>query len=103
MLFKVEKIDRYFIETKFKKEFQELKDIDSDVLEERLKNIGIYNYEEIDKFETNLFIRLSLPFALIVWILLFIFLPVNYILTGKWGYNFKNKEFLVNWFRKLGF
>ena len=42
------------------------------------------------------------PFALIIMALMFIFIPINFLITGNWGYSIsKINPILLNWFRSL--
>lgn len=51
----------------------------------------------------NFWFRITLIFFPIVWILLFITLPINFIISGRWGYDDKNViiKFIHNWMDKL--
>lgn len=49
---------------------------------------------------SNIWLRLSIIFLPIVWLLLFIGLPINFIITGRWGYNSKF-NFIINWLDNL--
>jgi hypothetical protein len=53
-----------------------------------------------EKCKTRLIVRLTLPLAFIAIVLFFLFIPINYMVTGHWGYRIK---FISNWFRELGF
>jgi len=50
--------------------------------------------------KTPVYIRLSIIPALVVMAILFIFMPVNYIISGHWGYKW---QWLENWLSALGF
>ena len=43
--------------------------------------------------------RLSIIPALILWVILFILMPVNFIITGYWGFELPN--IIKVWFRSL--
>lgn len=53
--------------------------------EEIIRFSPFYFYKEPKKVNNPL-IRLTIIFYPIVWLLLFIGLPINFIFTGKWGY-----------------
>lgn len=80
-----------------KKRIPELKDINSYHLEHHLKGSDLIFYKE-DKTKVPFLIRITLPFALITWLLMFISLPFKFILTGNWGYD---HDWSYNWFKSL--
>ena len=53
-----------------------------------------------DLKKTPFYMRLTLPFALILMLSLLILLPFNYIITGSWYYKWK---WLDKWFCAVGF
>lgn len=85
---------------KFRETFPELKNLSYEELCDRWANLGIDFYTE-EKSEVKGWIRLTLPFALILYILMFLGLPFAFIITGKWSYNIGNKSRILNWFRML--
>lgn len=61
-----------------------------------------YFYKVIEK-QTNFWWRLTILIYPIYWILLFSYLPINWIFTGKWGYARKFIDnFHSKWTNKLG-
>jgi hypothetical protein len=75
---------------------------------EKLRNDEIvrfapYYFYKIEKSKTSFIWRLTLPLFVPYWIILFIGLPFNFLITGKWGYGrgFIDK-FHSKWVRKLG-
>lgn len=58
-------------------------------------------FKEREKTE-NFWIRLTVIAYPIVWILLFIGMPFNFIITGKWGYDGKLVKFLTKWLNSIG-
>jgi len=84
----------------FKKVFPELKHISSEELADRFIKLGLDYFTEIETPVKPL-IRLTLPFALLVMLLMLMFLPINFIITGRWGYSLNDKNVLLNWFRML--
>lgn len=50
-------------------------------------------YKETEKV-SNPLIRISILLYWLIWLLLFIGLPFNFIFTGRWGYK------KINWFAK---
>jgi hypothetical protein len=69
---------------------------------EFIRSSPFYFYKKKEKVDNILF-RLTLLFFPIVWILLFITLPINFIITGTWGYNDKNIliKLIHDWMEKL--
>ena len=85
---------------KFRETFPELNKVSREELCNRWIALGIEFYTEEEK-EINSWIRITLPLALIVWVLMFVSLPFKYMATGVWGYNIGNKGFVYNWFAAL--
>lgn len=77
----------------------ELKKTYSDEIVDNLRGSDLQFYY-VEKAKSPIWIRLTLPIALIVMLTLFILMPVNYMITGRWGYKY---EPLTNWLRSLGF
>ena len=65
-----------------------------------LKKRFVFSYTE-EKNEVNGWIRITLPFALILMTLMLVGLPFNFIITGKWYYGNGEKSRILNWFRQL--
>ena len=88
--------------TKFKEVFPELIKLTQDEIERRFEEeLDIYLYTEEEK-PVPFWIRLTFPFAILVIICLYLFLPINFIFTGKWGYALNGTK-IHNWFRMLKF
>lgn len=85
---------------KFFKVFPELSDIDSEEMADRFGELKMdFYYEEVTK--VKFWNRLTLPFALALMILMFVFLPINFLIKGTWGYNLGEKNIILNWLRSL--
>ena len=89
----------YFAAIEIKGLFKELKQTDTEHIENLLRSSNLEFYE-IEKVKTSVLFRFTMPLAILIGLAMFILSPVNYIVSGRWGY--KN-EFISNWFRKLGF
>ena len=50
----------------------------------------------------KVWLRFSIIFFPIVWILIYLSLPFNFILTGSWGYSNKSIKWFTNWINELG-
>jgi hypothetical protein len=86
---------------KFRELFPELSKVDKEKLADRFIDLGLDFYTEV-KTPVKLLTRLTLPFALIVLLLMFVFIPVNFLINGNWGYSIsKSNPKLLNWFRSL--
>lgn len=96
---KVRKLDYFMAAIELKKIFNELSECDSAILSDKLRGSHLYFYRQ-DKEKTPIWIRFTLPFAFVLLLLMIVFMPISYIITGEWGY--KNK-FVLNWMNKLGF
>jgi len=84
----------------FKKVFPELSKLNNEELCDRLIELKLDFYYE-EKTPVNIWIRFTLPFALLIMFIMFILLPINFFITGKWGYSLNEKNRLLNWFRSL--
>ena len=87
---------------KFVETFPELSKVSSEEMCERWRRLGIEFYTEV-RTPVNLWMRFTLPFALLLIVLMFISLPFNFMVTGKWGYSLSKKNRVYNWFKSLGF
>jgi hypothetical protein len=85
---------------KFRETFPELNKVSSEEMCDRWISLGIdfYTYE---KTEVKGWVRFTLPFALILFVLMVIGLPFAFMFTGKWGYGNGKKSRILNWFRSL--
>jgi hypothetical protein len=61
-----------------------------------------YFYKRKDKIKSSFLWRLTLPFFGIIYLLFVIGLPINFILTGSWGYNKKFICFFLAWSHFVG-
>jgi hypothetical protein len=85
---------------RFKQVFHELNKISSEEMCDRWIELNIEFYSE-EVTPVNLWIRLTLPFAITLLILMFICLPLVFLITGKWRYPLSEKNTILNWFRAL--
>jgi len=67
----------------------------SNVCDEFYNEFEIYKIEKEKK--KGILLRLTLPFALIMFILLIIAKPFRYIITGNWYLDNKKTEWLYDW------
>jgi hypothetical protein len=85
----------------FTKTFPELNKVPYEEMCERWRSLGIDFYSE-ERTEIRGWVRFTLPFALVLFVLMFISLPLLFIITGKWTYPNGEKNIVLNWFRSLG-
>ena len=96
---RLRKNDYYFTAIDLKKAIPELKNCDAEQIESHLRGTNLMFYKA-EKVSTSLAVRLTLPFAFILMVILFACSPINYIISGHWGYNWL---WLSNWLKQLGF
>lgn len=93
------KMDYHQAAFRLKEVLPELSKKYSDEIVNHLRGTDLQFYY-VEKVKQPVWIRLTLPIALIVMLTLFLLLPVNFIITGHWGYKYAP---LTNWLRSLGF
>lgn len=87
---------------KFQETFPELKHLTREELADRFITLGVEFYTSKRK-PVPIWIRLTMPFALITIVMMILFMPLNYLITGYWRYDLKNNGKLMNWFNAVGF
>lgn len=86
---------------KFKETFPELSKLSREELCDRFIDMEMDFFYEIPT-PVNIWVRLTLPIAILIIILMFLYLPINFLVTGVWGYKIsKSNPRLLNWFRSL--
>lgn len=85
---------------KFRETFPELIKVSSEEMCDRWISLGIDFYTE-EETGVKGWIRLTLPFALILFVLMVVGLPFVFLFTGKWSYSIGQKSRIFNWFRQL--
>ena len=96
---KINKRDYYWTALELKNIIPELRKCDTDHIVSYLRKSGIHLVEE-KLVKTPIWIRFTLPFALITLLLLLCTLPIKFMISGSWGYQ---NEKLSNWFKAVGF
>ncbi len=96
---RITKRDYYWTALELKKILPELKQSFSDDIADNLRGsgLGFVSEESVPK---PFWIRISLPFGLILLVFLLITSPIKFMVTGTWGYKV---QWLSNWFKALGF
>lgn len=82
----------------FKKKFPELEKVSSEELQNRFYELGVYLYQK-ERIYTSFWLRLTMPFAFILMVLMYILSPINYFITGSFYYDLKEDNILLKWFR----
>lgn len=95
----IKKKDYHWTAMELKKLLPELKNSDLDLITHRLRGSGLGIVRE-RSIPRPAWVRITLPFGIIVMLLLLITSPIKFMLTGTWGYQW---QWLTNWFRSLGF
>lgn len=85
---------------KFRETFPELNKVSSEDMCDRWIKLGADFYTE-EKTPVKALIRLTLPFAITLMLLMFIGMPILFIITGSWHYPLGDKNRILNWFRSL--
>ncbi len=91
--------DNFQVAIDLKKNIPELKNVSVEHLENNLNDTSLEFYA-LEKEVKPFWLRMTLPLAFLIWLILFVFLPINYIIIGRWGYRW---EWIKNWFSALGF
>jgi hypothetical protein len=85
---------------RFKETFPELNKIDSEELCDRFIELDIEFYCE-EETSVSPWLRLTMPFAIALIILMLLAIPFKFLITGKWGYSLGEKNTILNWFKAL--
>ena len=85
---------------KFRETFPELNNISSEEMSDRFRVLGLDFFQEKETPVKTL-MRFTLPFAIILMVLMLIALPIAFLITGKWTYPLGEKNTILNWFRSL--
>jgi hypothetical protein len=85
---------------KFIETFPELKNVSSEEMCDRFQELGIDFYTD-EKVSVKWWNRFTFPFAIILMVLMLFAIPINFLLTGHWGYSLGEKNRILNWFRSL--
>lgn len=85
---------------KFRETFPELNKVDSEEMCDRWVSLGIEFYTE-KRAPVPVWMRLTLPLALLTMLVMFLIIPIVFMFTGTWGYRLGEKNRILNWFRAL--
>lgn len=84
----------------FDKVFPELKKLTSEEMCDRFIELDLEFYTE-KQIPVPFWMRFTLPFALITMLLMIIWIPILFMITGKWTYQLNDKNRILNWFKAL--
>lgn len=85
---------------RFMELFPELKKVDREELADRFHELKLDFYcEEITP--VSFWLRITLPLAIILSIVMLVFIPVKFIFDGKWGYSLGEKNIVLNYLKSL--
>ena len=85
---------------RFKEVFPEVSKLSSEELCDRFIDLKMDFYHQ-ELVPVGRAVRLTLPFAVILMVLMFAFIPIKFMITGKWWYDIKKGERIYNWFTSL--
>jgi len=86
----------------FDKIFPELKDLSREELYRRFSQSNIKFFMVHNKKVPSL-LRLTMPLAIILILIMFIMMPINYFVTGSFRYDTDKYIKVWNWFEAIGF
>lgn len=97
LFWRLKRENYYNTASELQKRIPELKKVDVEIITSHLRGSNLDFYKQ-EKKPIKLGIRLTLPFALIVMLILIILTPINYLITGRWSYRML---WLLNWLKAL--
>lgn len=68
--------------------------------DEMVRFSPFYFYKDKKKVN-SIWLRLSIILLPVVWLSLVVFMPINFMFTGKWGYG-KKMNWFLSWIDRLG-
>lgn len=86
----------------FQETFPELKNLTREELADRFESLGVEFYTA-ERKPVPILIRLTMPFAFVTFVIMVLFMPLHYFITGHWHYSLKDNSKLMNWFDAVGF
>ena len=96
---RLKKQDYFMTAIELQKCLPELEKCSIERIENHLRGSQLVFYKK-ENVRTSFVMRITLPLSFVAMIVLFIGMPINYIISGKWGYK---RNWIANWFRSLGF
>lgn len=97
----IQKANDYEVENWLKESIPELTSYQkSKIYDNEIIRFSPFEFYKEKETTSNIWLRLSVIFLPVVWIILLLFLPITFILTGRWGYN-KRFNWILNWMDKV--
>lgn len=84
----------------FYEKFPELRNVSTEELCDRWIDLGIDYYTQ-KSTAVSPWIRLTLPFAILLMLVMILMIPVVFLFTGNWGYDIPKNPRIYNWFKSL--
>jgi hypothetical protein len=96
---KIKVRDYYWTAIELKKSLPQLKGVPVDDIVDNLRGsrLGIVSEDSVPK---PFWVRLTLPFGIVLILILLICLPIKFMITGTWRYKY---VWVSNWLTSLGF
>lgn len=63
---------------------------------------GLFEYKNTPMIANSFWWRLTTPLLCIAILLATVFMPIKWMITGKWYYEFSEKNIFVKWSKKVG-
>lgn len=83
-----------------KKVFPELSKLNNEPIAKFFIDLKMDFYYE-EETPVKAWVRITLPFAIILMLLMLLLSPIVFMFTGKWGYSMGKKNRILNWFKSL--
>lgn len=84
----------------FDKVFPELRNLTSEEMCDRFIQLDLKFYSE-KQTPVPVWLRFTMPFAIITLLLMIVGLPITFLVTGKWSYSQGDKLRIFNWLKAL--
>lgn len=102
-LHNLEKVSNYKVQDWLKKSIPELTEYQKQrIRDDEIVRFAPFEFYKRRKKVDNFFLRLTILFIPIVWLLLVVSLPFNFIITGRWGYDYDKLNWFTKWMNSCG-
>ena len=103
-LINLQKVSDYRVQDWLDKKIKDLTPYQKEwIRNEEIIRFAPFYFMERRKKTNNILLRFTIIFMLPVLLLLIVGLPLNFFITGSWGYNFEKMKWYSNWTSKCGF
>lgn len=96
----LEKAPDYKVERWLKEEFNLDNYQTSKMYDNESVRFSPFEFYQERPYNSNIWLRLSIVFFPFVFLLLWLGLPLTYLIRGRWGYN-RNFDWILKWMDKL--